>query len=161
MNKRIETIRKLRAMAQQGTENERTIALQKMDALIKKYKISETEIDEDIMEEHGFTFKDKYEKRILIQVICMVGGNREVKIYSYRYGKGSKSKLYAECMKEEALQIEIAYEFYRDAWNEDVNTFLDAFIQTNELYSSRPRPEDAKKPSLKELEKNSPYDGWN
>lgn len=153
MNKRIETIKKLRRMAQQGTENERAIALKKMDALIRKYGINESEIDEDVMKEYGFSYKDKYEKQILIQVMAMVAGDREIHIYNYKHGKGSRSQLFAECTSEEAIQMEIAYEFYLDAWNEDVETFMNAFIQTNRIFPNKRRSKNEEEPSLEELEK--------
>lgn len=55
--------------------------------------------------------------------------------YVYKYGRGSRTTMGVSCTKAQALQIQIEYDFYRDLWKEEVDFFMDAFIQKHRIFA--------------------------
>jgi phosphate-selective porin len=52
------------------------------------------------------------------------------------YGRRQKIGIY--CTKAQKIEIELEFEFYRNVFYEELSTFMDAFIQAQQIF-----PEDA------------------
>lgn len=137
MDKKIELMKKLKALAEQGVGGEKETAQKKLEQLMKKYNVKEQELSDDAIEEHIFRFHGEFEKRLLIQVAYKVLGKEFVKrMYTYRWGKGKRTTRMIECTKAEALQIRIAHEFYCDLWKEEQDFFFECFIQKHRIFTA-------------------------
>lgn len=134
--KNMALLKKLKALAEQGVGGEKENAQRKLDELMKKYGVDEADLSDDKLEDHDFRYHNKWEKKILRQVIYKVAtGRRE---YRYKYGRGSQTTWGCTCTKAEALQIQIEYEFYVSLWEEELEMFSMAFIQKYQIFDMKP-----------------------
>ena len=134
--KNIELLKKLKALAERGIEGEQAAAKKILDRLMAKYGIAEEDLSDDKLEDHDFRFHTPQEHKLLTQVMYKVAKDRER--YHYARGKGCQTTEGITCTKAEALQIQIEYEFYLKLWQEDLELFLEAFIQKHEIFDMSP-----------------------
>jgi hypothetical protein len=133
-----ERLRAVRVLAERGSPGEREAAQTILSSLMKKYAITEADIQEERTEIAWFRYKEELEEKLLNQIIYMVMG--DCGTYS-RKGRDSNRKHKVsgvECTAAQRLEIEIAFDFYKRAMKEEQNTFYRAFVQKNELF---PPPE--------------------
>lgn len=113
-DKRIKLLKKLQALAERGVGGEKETAERKLNQLIEKYGIDEAELSDDKVVFFDFEYRNKWEQQLLRQLLYrMFGPEFCSKIYTYKYGKGSKSIYRIECTQEEGLQLRVEYNFYR------------------------------------------------
>lgn len=141
--KRLELLKKLKALADNGVGGERENAQAMLDKLLAKYDISSEALSDDEVSDHGFTYHSDFERRLLSQLRAKIATNRDA--FRYKYGKGARSTFYCTCTEAEALQIQIEFEFYATLWKEEQETFFVAFIQKHQILILSP---DAKRWSL-------------
>lgn len=135
--KKMELIKKLKALAERGERGERETAQKKLEQLMTKYGIEEEDLSDDVIESHVFEYHGEFERRLLVQVAYKVFGKAvNEKMYSFRRGKGMRSTRVFKCTKAEAIQIQIEYEFYRDLWKEEQQFFFECFIQKHRIFST-------------------------
>ena len=130
--KKMELLKKLRALAERGVEGEKETAERKLAQLMKKYNIEEEELSDEKLIDYDFRYKTEFEERLLWQLFYKIADNRSR--YTYKYGKGSKTTYGITCTKAEGLQIQIEYDFYRELWKEECDFFFRAFIQKHEIF---------------------------
>jgi hypothetical protein len=133
--KKLELIKKLRALAERGVGGEKEGAQKKLDQLMKKYDIQEMDLSDELEENHDFRYRNEYEKILLRQLFYKIVPDYKQKAYVYKYGRGSRTTMGVSCTKAQALQIQIEYDFYRDLWKEEVDFFMDAFIQKHRIFA--------------------------
>lgn len=126
-------LKKIKALAERGSEGEKQNARKMLNRLIKKYGIDEHELDDEYISEHEFRFKGEFEKQLLVQVKAHLTPHR--RLYTYTRTRG---KAYMECTDLEAVNISIEFDFYKMAWEEDVSFFFEAFIQKHRLFDTSP-----------------------
>lgn len=134
--KNMALLKKLKALAEQGVGGEKENAQRKLDELMKKYGVAEADLSDDKLEDHDFRYHNKWEKKILRQVIYKVATDRRE--YSYKYGRGCQTTWGCTCTKAEAIQIQIEYEFYVALWEEELEMFNMAFIQKHQIFDMKP-----------------------
>lgn len=131
VNPDLEKVRKLalkiKELAQRGVDGERVAAESKLAKILKKYKLSLSDIVSSEKKEYYFPFKDEDERVILSHVIWSVVP--EVKIY--RIGKNKK--VFCELESELYLEIKEKANFYLKHFNEAKNDFKVAYIIKNNL----------------------------
>lgn len=128
-----EKIKKVYELVKRGTENERKVAEQKLKVLMEKYNISEDELDETNVECEWFKYKNKMQRKLLIQITYAVLGDVPL------YGNTLKRRhIGAYCTKAQKIEIEFMLDFYYRAFCEDIDIFMSAFIQKNKIF---PPPE--------------------
>lgn len=132
--KKMDLIKKLRALAERGVGGEKEGAQKTLERLMKKYNIQEADLSEDVEEDHDFRYRNEYEKLLLRQLFYKIVPEYKEKVYKYRSGRGSKTTIGVTCTKAQALQIQIEYDFYRALWKEEVDFFMDAFIQKHRIF---------------------------
>lgn len=121
---------KVKALAERGEGGEATAAAATLERLMKKYGITEADLDDEKREECQFRYSKPFEDRLLSQVIYMVMG--DVPIY---YLKGSRAKVkILYCTKAEKLEIEAAFDFYRHHLEDGLNKYYSAFIQREGIF---------------------------
>ena len=76
-------LKKIRALAERGVGGEAENAEKLLARMMKKYGISEAELDEETRVRHDFTYHGGEEKKILRQVVYKVTGG-----YTYVYTPG-------------------------------------------------------------------------
>jgi hypothetical protein len=132
----VEFLKKLKALADRGVGGERDSAQKLLEKLMVKYHVQEADLSDEQLEDYDFHYHNKYEKSLLVQTISKFAHGR--KVFRYTCGKGSRTIRIVRCTKAEALQIQIAYDFYVELWNEELDVFLEAFIRKHDILDSSP-----------------------
>lgn len=135
--KKIELLKKLRALAERGVGGEKEAAQKRLDALMEKYQVAEADLSDDALDTVWINYRSEWEKRLFDQICGKNAPDRD--IYRKTRGDGMRTKRGCECTKAEALQIQIEYEFYRELWAEELDIFFTAFISKHQLYSKSSR----------------------
>ena len=109
---------------------------------MKKYGITENDIEIEAVDIAWFRYKEYSEKRLLHQIIYMVMG--ECDTYIQRGSTNRKHKLIGVyCTAAERLEIEMNFEFFNSAMQVELKTFYSAFMQKNRLFP----PDDKARPA--------------
>lgn len=135
--KTIQRIKKLQALAERGVGGEKTTAQKKLAKLLKDNGINS--LDELQKEEYEYTifsYNGKHEIKLLRQCMYKVMGAKSDRTAYKPYGRRQKIGIY--CTKAQKIEIELEFEFYRNVFYEELSTFMDAFIQAQQIF-----PEDA------------------
>lgn len=96
-------------------------------------------LDELQKEEYEYTifsYNGKHEIKLLRQCMYKVMGAKSDRTAYKPYGRRQKIGIY--CTKAQKIEIELEFEFYRNVFYEELSTFMDAFIQAQQIF-----PEDA------------------
>lgn len=134
--KNMDLLKKLKALAERGVGGERENAQNLLNKLMEKYGVEEADLSDDKLEDHDFCFHNKWEEKLLCQLIYKIATGR--KEYTYKHGRGSKTTRGCTCTKAEALQIQIEYEFYLALWEEELDMFFRAFVQKHQIFDTKP-----------------------
>lgn len=128
MEKIIELAKKLHALAIRGVGGEKENAVRLLERLLKEHKLTEADIVGEEINYHPFKVK-KEDFRLFCQVARSVILNAD--IYSSR-----KSRLltYLECTAAEAIEIEAKFQFFKHHYEQEVDVFYRAFVQTNNIF---------------------------
>lgn len=139
----IERIRKLAVIAEKGAGGEKEAAALLLERLMDKHGITESDLEEEPIEFEWFKYKDDLQRKLLHQVIYTVLGDREL----YNWKGSRKKEVGVYCTAAEKTEIEITYDFYYRAIQEELETFLYAFYSKNHLFPP---------PNKKLIESNEP-----
>lgn len=145
--KKIELMKKLQRLAERGVGGEKEGAQKKLQQLMKKYNIEESDLSDDKLEDHEWKYHNDFELRLLKQTIYKVMGKDGLnQMYHYRSGKGKKTIQGVQCTKAQAIQIGIEYEFYCETWKEEHDFFFKCFVQKHKIFPTKEemiiRPQD-------------------
>lgn len=157
--KKIELMKKLQRLAERGVGGEKEGAQKKLQQLMKKYDIEESDLSDDKLEDHEWKYHNDFELRLLKQTIYKVMGKDGLnQMYHYRSGKGKKTIQGVQCTKVQAIQIGIEYEFYCETWKEEHDFFFKCFVQKHKIFPTKEemiiRPKDDVETSSKNLIRN-------
>lgn len=72
--KKIELMKKLQRLAERGVGGEKEGAQKKLQQLMKKYNIEESDLSDDKLEDHEWKYHNDFELRLLKQTIYKVLG---------------------------------------------------------------------------------------
>lgn len=133
-SKKMELLKKLKALAERGEAGERDTAQRKLAELMEKYGVKDADLSDEKLDDAEFRYKDAFEEKILQQTFYKVNHERVV----YVYTNSRKKVLVWRCTKAEAIQAGIEYEFFRDLWRDEVQLFLKAFIQKHSIFRTDP-----------------------
>lgn len=133
-------LKKIRALAEHGVGGEAENAEKLLARMMKKYGISEAELDEETRVRHDFTYHGGEEKKILRQVVYKVTGGYTYELVYTASGRKVRTQLGADCTPAEKVEIEYLFDFYKRLWEKEKDAFLEAYIQkTPYLCNSRGR----------------------
>lgn len=144
--KKLELLKKIRALAERGDRGEREAARKQLERLMEKYNIQEADLSDEIISIHWFKFANEYERKLLHQIGYKIAPSREA--YVHTSGKGKRTELGVKCTKAEALQISIEFDFYKRLMKEEMDFFYRAFIQKHEIFNAEPPKDSERAPKL-------------
>ena len=144
-DKLIQRIKKLQALAERGVGGEKETAEKMLQRMLEKNGIhSLEELETEEYEYALFSYRGVHEIKLLKQCIYKVltaAGDR-----TYYRTRGTRQKIGVYCTKAQKLEIELEFEFYRNLFYEELETFMEAFIQAQGIF-----PPDAPTGSLDRL----------
>ena len=129
----LEKVKRVQALAERGVDGEKDSAAALLDRLMKQYGISEAEIAEERREIAWFRFKTPLERKLLNQVIYTVTGRIPYGCVG-RYTGRTRKQIGIECTAAERLEIEISFEFYNAALQQELERFYSAFLMKNDIF---------------------------
>ena len=137
--KTMQRIKKLQALAERGVGGEKETAQRMLDKMLKENGITTLEeLENEEYEYTLFSYNGKHEIRLLRQCIYkVIGYNGDRTVYKT---KGKRQKLGIYCTPSQKVEIELEFEFYKSIFYEELQTFIDAFIQAQGIF-----PPDAPK----------------
>ena len=104
-----------------------------LQRLLEKNGISTLEgLEKDEEEYFLFSYKGKHEIKLLKQCVYKVMGYSDHTTY-YRT-RGTRQKIGIYCTKAQRIEIELEFEFYRNVFYEELPSFMNAFIQAQEIF---------------------------
>jgi hypothetical protein len=136
MSKHIELAKKLKALAEKGIGGEKTTAEKMLNDLLKKHNLTIEEVEGEKLQDFYFSINDKHIWTLLYQIIKYV--NLEIRCF----GEIPKDKIrelklkgnyLVECTVSEYIEIEAKFDFYSKLYKSELDTFLSAFIEANDL----------------------------
>ena len=130
-------LKKIRALAEHGVGGEAENAEKLLARMMKKYGISEAELDEETRVRHDFTYHGGEEKKILKQVVYKVTGGYTYELVYTASGRKVRTQLGADCTPAEKVEIEYLFDFYKRLWEKEKDAFLAAYIQKHRSVKER------------------------
>lgn len=124
----LEKLKGVKELAVRGVDGEKKNAQAILEKLMVKYNISEKEFETEEVDMHWFRFKTELERRLVSQVIYMILGN----VAEYKKSRHKLVGVY--CTNAKNIEIEITYDFYKNALNEELKRFYSAFINVNHIF---------------------------
>lgn len=97
-------LKKIRALAERGVGGEAENAEKLLARMMKKYGISEAELDEETRVRHDFTYHGGEEKKILKQVVYKVTGGYTYELVYTASGRGFASDREAWAELKECIE---------------------------------------------------------
>lgn len=145
MSKHIELAKKLKALTEKGIGGEKINAIKMLNDLLKKHNITVEEIEGEKLFDFYFTINDKHVFSLLYQIV------KKININIRCFGEIPKSKIKSlklkgnyliECTSSEFIEIEAKFDFYHRLYKTELDTFLSAFIEANDLGVDNPNREE-------------------
>ena len=130
----LEKLGKIKALAERGVGGERETAMRMYKELQRKYNISsdEAEVALNKLEKRWFSYKTELEEVLLVQIFYKVTGEETHFVYSGQYSRRKKRGVM--CTELEAAEIQLLFNFYRERLKEELEAFMFAFKQRNDLF---------------------------
>lgn len=124
---------KIKALADRGVGGEKETALRMYEELKRKYDISPDEAEAALnkLEKRWFSYKTELEEQLLLQIFYKVTG--DVEHYEYTGSCSRRKKRCVMCTELEAAEIQLLFNFYRERMKEELEVFMLAFKQRNDL----------------------------
>ena len=133
MNKE-ELVRKIKSLADGGVAGEQQNAQELLDKLMKKYNISEEDLQEEKIQFFKIKVPNIFKAESLANQILysIVGEDNGKGLY------GRKRLYYVKCTYAEFLEFEAKYKFYLYHYKKELAIFYSAFIQANNIFYTGP-----------------------
>lgn len=136
MSKHIELAKKLKALAEKGVGGEKTNAEKMLNDLFKKHNLTLEELENEKVQDFYFSIKDENIWQLLYQIVKNV--NFTIKCYGEIPKKNIrelrlKGNYFIECTVLEYIEIEAKFDFYKKLYYAEMQVFLRAFIEANDL----------------------------
>lgn len=149
-------MKKLYNLAQRGVGGEKISAQEKLNTLLEKNNMTLDDLQEDIPKINYFEYHSPYEKKLLCQIFYKVmGASSDYQIYTPNSGEGKYTKLAIMCTAAQKIEIDLDFDFYKRALDEEMEYLYQGFIQkmmifpsdapTNQINMKELSPEDLAK----------------
>ncbi len=134
----LEKLEHLKTLAEKGCKGERIAAEERLNHLMEKYGITESDLEGAIDRTYFIPYKTDYEYKLLYQLAYMHFGVGHAHDTVGTYTNRKRKKVAIDCTPAQYIEIEADFEFYRAALATEMDVFYSAFIQKNKLF---PPPE--------------------
>lgn len=126
----IEKLKRVKALLDRpGTEGEREAARKMYNRLLEQYQLEESAVA-DTVKTRWFHYKNRFEKKLLNQVIYAVTGDSA----KWKRHDGRSREYGVDCTEAEAIEIEFLFNFYNEAFTKELDIFMSAFISANNIF---------------------------
>lgn len=130
MSNKNELLLKLKELAKRGINGEKENATKLLHKLMKKYGISEEEIQEEEKKDVIITLKNQAEKRICRQILYAYFDNMPI----YKCSLRSRTQYCLEMTAAQEIEFKYLLSVYLDSFYEEQDIFINAFIQKNKIF---------------------------
>lgn len=137
MEKIIELLKKLKALAEGGVGGEKNNAEKMLTSMMKKHGITMDMLQDNIRRRKIFKIT-KIQRKVFMQVASSVLGKR-TSFWHNPKSKAVNKEYEIEVTEIEFLEIKAKFDFYWKAYEEELSIFTSAFIHKNKLF---PKPSD-------------------
>lgn len=139
-SKKIEILKKLKALSDRGIGGEKENAQKMLDDLLVKYKISIEEVEGEEIKTFYFKAKDDIEIRLLSQIASRVRYDIEKYVITSTFAKMHRlaGRFCIECTIIEYVEIEQMFFLYKRLYAEEREIFYTAFLSANDLLARNP-----------------------
>ena len=135
MDSKVELLKRIKALADNGVDGEKINAENTLARLMEKYNVDEKQLEDETQKTCYFSYKQETDRRLLMQIIYAVTGEAPSGTIG-AFSRRKRKMLAVDCTNAEQIEIEINYEFYKAAFNEDLEIFISAFVSKNHIYPS-------------------------
>lgn len=129
-------INKIKAMIKGGTPGERASAENQLKKMMKKFGITEDDLNqEETYKIFSFKFNKDYRrisKRLFLQILSHIRSD-----FDSLRGDITDNECSIVLKPEEAIEIQTVYDYYFDKLMGDYKLFYEAFILKNDLYPKK------------------------
>lgn len=133
-------IKKLKALAERGEGGERDIAAERLRTLMKKYGISEEELEDERRSPASFQYSKEVERRLIVQLAYAVTGKVPGQVINPETGR-LLHRIVVDCTAAEKIEISARIDFYRPIIQAELEVFFEAFAMKHKLYPSKEKDE--------------------
>lgn len=152
-----ERLKSVYNLALNGVDGEKESAKKILGKLLEKYAVSINELEEDQTEIFAFSFRGKWQRKLLIQVAYKVL-DRQPSFYNVKAGNSkrtSPSQIGIKCTNYQRTQIMFLHDFYCQLWESELDKLMLAFVYKHDLYGTGELDEDirSESPSIEEMMK--------
>ena len=127
---------KVKALAEEGVDGEREAARTVLNRLMLKHGLPEIGWSDEPVRPYHFSYKNKYEKRILIQICAKVTKQSTVR---YRSTSSRSKSISVTLTPDQYHAMKGLYSVYRKAFEKELERvaagLIDAFIHKHDLWS--------------------------
>ncbi len=131
MENKLKIIKKLKALADRGIGGEKENAELLLKKYMKKYNISEKEINKDEEKEVYLNFKNEIELKLASQILYAFFNDSP--IYK-RKEKGKRTKYYTTLTTSQEIEFRHIYSVYLESFKKQELIFYRAFISKNNIF---------------------------
>lgn len=131
MDKKIEILKKLKALADRGIGGEKENAELLLKKYMKKYNISSKEINEDEKKKIYLNFKNEIELKLSSQILYAFFNDSP--IYKQKE-KGKRAKYYTILTTSQEIEFRYIYSVYLESFKKQELIFYRAFINKNNIF---------------------------
>ncbi len=152
MEKILALAKKLKALSERGVGGEKDNAVAMLQSLMKKHSITMDMLNENDAKEHTFRVEEE-KRKFFTQVVASVLG-KSGRVFGYRIDRSKKKHLFVTCTPQEAIEIQAKFDFFWNAWQEELSIFYSALFQAQGLYTKPSgEPSETKEKELTPEEK--------
>lgn len=147
-----DTMKHLLELSKRGVGGEKENATKLLNKLMKKYNISESDLQKEELHQHDVRFKTKWQESLIHQIMYMINPKRNI----YKYNNRKAKIAILELTDAEWIEHQYLYSIYKKAFEEELELFTSAFIQRNNIFPKEV-PEHIKEQQEKEPKKEMDY----
>lgn len=127
-------LKKLEALAERGVGGEKETARKKIQKLLADNDLTEDDLNDAKENYYLFSYTHPYKEKLMCQCIYKVLGAEKANYYKTAH---TRNKVGVYCTPAQKLEIELDFEFYSNLFDEELESFMSAFIDKQDIF-----PED-------------------
>lgn len=148
MNK-LEIIQKLKALSDRGINGEKENATKLLHKLMKKYGISEEELEDEVTKkEVQITINNEIELKMCHQILYAYFNNASL----YKRIR-AKTKYFTEFTAAEEIEFKYIFSIYKDSFYKEQDILYEAFVYKNNIFP--PKSENSSNDEHEEKEETA------
>lgn len=114
----LEKLTAVKALADRGVAGEKEAAEKRLQYMMQKYGITESDLEDSGVRLYWIRYKTEYERKLLYQLAYKYTGSGHAHGCVGTYTGRSRKKVGIDCTPAQYIEIEADFEFYRAALEE-------------------------------------------